>query len=239
MRADTQDLIVRRPLHGELVARLREMIVEGDLEPGAKIPEKELCGRFGVSRTPLREALKVLASESLVTLAPNRGSTVSIITLEQIEDVFPVMGALEALSGELACGAITDGEIARIRQLHDRMVAHWRQGDLPGYFKLNQAIHEAILAGARNATLAALYRSLSGRIRRARYIANMSEERWAQAVAEHEEIVAALEARDAKALGEILKRHLRNKLETVADWIRHQSPQTAARPAEGFPGRAD
>ena len=211
--------IVRQSLHEELVGLVRELIVDGDLPPGIKIPEKELCERFGVSRTPLREALKVLASEGLVTLTPNRGAAASQITIEDLEEVFPVMGALEALAGELACEEMTAREIASVRSLHNRMIEHYRQEQLKPYFQLNQSIHEAILAGSRNNSLIAMYRSLAGRVRRARYFANMSRNRWDQAAAEHEEIIAALEARDGAQLAAILKRHLQNKFETVSQQL--------------------
>lgn len=211
--------IIRRSLHDELLERLRAMIVDGALEPGAKIPEKDLCERFGISRTPLREALKVLANEGLVVLTPNRGAVVSELTLADLEETFPVMGALEALSGQLACARITDDEIKAVRAIHDTMLGHYDRRDLGPYFATNQEIHEHILDAARNQTLATLYRSLTGRVRRARYMANMSEARWAQAVAEHEEIIAALEARDGARLGEILRNHLVNKFETVREAI--------------------
>jgi len=211
--------IRRRSLHDELTERLRDLITSGHLGPGEKVPEKQLCELFGVSRTPLREALKVLASEGTVTLRPNRGAVVTALTLKELEEAFPVMGALEALSGEIACRQITDQEIAVIRSLHERMVAHWQRSEMQPYFRLNQSIHEAILEATRNETLKATYRALSGRLMRARYIANMSPERWAQAVAEHEAILAALEARDGTRLSEILKAHLANKLETVRDWL--------------------
>ena len=207
--------IVRRSLHDELTDRLRHLIVEGDLAPGAKVPEKQLCERFGVSRTPLREALKVLASEGLVQLRPNRGAVVSRLTMEDLEETFPVMGALEALSGELACERISDREIAAVREAHEKMVEHYEQGELAPYFRLNQEIHERILQAAGNPTLTSLHRGLTGRVRRARYMANMSPERWARAVAEHEEILSALEARDGARLSRILKDHLANKFETV------------------------
>ncbi len=211
--------IIRQSLHEELVGLVRELIVDGDLPPGIKIPEKELCERFGVSRTPLREALKVLASEGLVTLTPNRGAAASQITIEDLEEVFPVMGALEALAGELACEQMTAREIASVRSLHNRMVEHYRQEQLKPYFQLNQSIHEAILAGSRNNSLIAMYRSLAGRVRRARYFANMSRDRWDQAAAEHEEIIAALEARDGTQLAALLKQHLQNKFETVSQQL--------------------
>lgn len=214
--------IERRSLHDTLAARLRSMIAAGELLPGAKVPEKQLCERFGVSRTPLREALKVLASEGLVTLRPNRGAVVTALTVKELEEAFPVMGALEALSGEIACRRITDAEVAEIRSLHEQMVEHWRHRELQPYFQLNQKIHEAILQATQNETLKSAYRGLSGRLVTARYIANMSPERWARAVAEHESILACLEARDGTRLAEILKAHLANKLETVKEWLVQQ-----------------
>lgn len=220
--------IMRRSLHDELLFRLRDLIIDGHLVPGEKVPEKALCARFGVSRTPMREALKVLANEGLVTLTPNRGATVSTLTIEDLEEAFPVMGALEALSGEMAAARITDDQIAAIRDLHETMVAHYRRGELGPYFTLNQKIHEAILEAAGNPTLAGLYRGLAGRVRRARYLANISAERWAQAVAEHEEILAALEARAPEQLGGILKRHLAATFETVRATLIKEKPSDRA-----------
>ena len=216
------DSIPRRSLHDELTERLRTLITRGDLAPGEKVPENDLCKQFGVSRTPLREALKVLASEGIVTLRPNRGAMVSALTTEELEEVFPVMGALEALSGEIACKRITDREIQTIRKLHEAMVQHWKNGELQPYFRLNQRIHEAILEATRNDTLKSIYRGLSGRILSARYIANMSPARWAKAVEEHEAILKALDARDGAKLSKILKAHLANKLATVKDWLMAQ-----------------
>jgi len=209
--------IQRRPLHNELADRLRHMIVEGELAPGEKLAEKELCEQFGVSRTPLREAMRVLATEGLVLLTPNRGCTVAKLTLADLDEAFPIMGALEALSGELACRHITDAEIARIGDLHERMVKKYEAGALSDYFKLNEQIHQLILAAARNPTLSQMQLSLSGRVRRARYMANMSPARWARAVAEHEKILEALSARDGKRLAVLLKEHLANKLQTVKE----------------------
>ncbi|WP_299359804.1 GntR family transcriptional regulator [uncultured Paracoccus sp.] len=209
----------RKSLHEELTQALQELIIRGDLQPGKKVPEKDLCALYGVSRTPLREALKVLAMDGLVRLEPNHGAWVSQITIEDLDEVFPVMAALEALAGELACRNITDDEVRAIRVLHDRMVAHYEAHELDGYFATNQQIHEAILAAARNATLSAQYRSLAARVRRARYVANMTPERWARATEEHEAIMRCLEDRNAEGLSAILKQHLRNKLETVREWL--------------------
>lgn len=212
-------IISRRSLHDELVDRLYEMIVDGTLAAGNKVPERALCESFGVSRTPMREALKVLAAEGLVSLEPNRGAWVTQISLEELEEVFPVMGVLEALSGELACQRITDKEVDHIRDLHRQMDTHYRNRNRPEYFKANQLIHEAILEAAGNKTLAQQYRTLAARMRRARYLANMSDTRWEKSLEEHEEILRALEDRNGKALAQILRDHLANKFQTVREWL--------------------
>ncbi len=209
------DPIERKTLHAELVGRLRSLIVEGHFPPGEKLGEQEICDRFHVSRTPLREALKVLAGEGLVEIVPNRGARVSKLTAADLDEAFPVMGALEGLAGELACANISDRGVAAIGKVHTRMVAHYRAGELSDYFRDNEMIHDMILMAADNPTLARMQHGLAGRVRRARYRANMTPKRWAAAVAEHEEILAALQARDGKRLGDVLKRHLANKLDAV------------------------
>jgi DNA-binding GntR family transcriptional regulator len=221
--------IERRPLHNELAERLRHLIVEGDLAPGEKLSERDLCSRFGVSRTPLREALKVLSTEGLVRLIPHRGAAVSKLTISDLEEAFPIMGALEAVAGELACRHITDEEIAQLQAIHMEMVAEHRARNLERYFALNQRIHEGILAAARNPTLAQMQRGLAGRVRRARYMANMSAARWAEAVREHEAILEALSARDGERLATLLKTHLANKLVTVREALLADEAKEPAR----------
>ena len=138
-----------------------------------------------------------------------------MLTAEDMEEAFPVIGALEALAGELACRHATDAEIARIAELHDRMAAAHDSRDRKKYFRLNQQIHEALAEAARNPTLTAMRGMLDGRIGRARYYANISTPRWDQAMKEHGEILSALKARDGARLGRVLKEHLTNKLETL------------------------
>ena len=207
--------ISRRPLHAEAVDRLRELITQGKLLPGARLNERVLCGRLGVSRTPLREAIKLLATEGLVDLLPNRGAVVSRIDPAALAETLEVMGALEGLAGELACRRATPARIAEIRALHEKMLARHARGDLATYFRYNQAIHLQIVAAAGNAKLAATYRQLNANVQRARYMANLSSERWNQAVAEHGQILTALEARDAERLRRLLQDHLAHKLASV------------------------
>jgi DNA-binding GntR family transcriptional regulator len=209
-----------RPRYDDVVSGIRDLIVEGDLPAGGRISERALCDRFGVSRTPLREALKVLASEGLVELTPNRGARVIRLTEQDAAEMFEVMGTLEGLAGELAATRITDEELAELKALHYQMALHQARRELMPYFRLNQEIHRKIFEISRNRTLINVYRSLAGRIRRPRYLANISAPRWAEALTEHEAILAALEARDGASLGQILKDHLRKTCETVKEALR-------------------
>ncbi|RJE82555.1 GntR family transcriptional regulator [Paracoccus onubensis] len=209
----------RRSLHEELTQTLRDLIVHGKLPPGVKIPEKDLCDAYSVSRTPLREALKVLANEGLIQLEPNRGARVTAITLQDLDEIFPVMGALEGLAGELACINISANELKKLQALHARMLVEYRENDLESYFASNQKIHEGILAAAKNPTLSSHYRSLSARLQRARYVANTTPARWSAAVAEHEQIMKYLAARDGQKLGDTLRLHLENKLAAIRQYL--------------------
>lgn len=230
--------IRRRSLHDELTDRLRDLIAEGEIAPGEKISEKALCDRFDVSRTPLREALKVLAKEGLVTLTLHRGATVTPITRDDLAEAFPIMGALEALAGELACARATKAEVNRIAQLHARMRAHYEARERPEYFRLNQEIHGAIAAAARNPTLDQMQKSLSGRVRRARYLANVTQERWDQAMDEHDEILEALQARDAERLARLLKQHLEHKMQAVTAALEAEERAAEKRAAKARVARA-
>lgn len=226
-------LVERRLLHEEVVGRLRDMIVQGELAPESKLNERVLAERLGISRTPLREAIKYLASAGLVELAPNRGAKVAPLKPEKVKEIFVVLGALEALAGELVCRNANDADIAEIRALHYEMLAHHARGDLAAYFRCNQRIHLKLVERAGNATLAQVYGSLNAYVLRARYIANLSRGRWDKAVKEHEEILDALVRRDGARLKLLLRDHLANKLVLVMEALGHAPESAPAQPAAG------
>ena len=145
--------ISRLSLHDQVAARLRTLLVEGRIAAGAKLNERELCEQMHVSRTPLREAIKLLAAEGLVDLLPNRGAVAVKLTETDVFDTFEVLAGLEAMSGELAARRITDAELAEVRALHYEMLACFTRGDLSNYYRVNAAIHAAINAAARNPVL--------------------------------------------------------------------------------------
>jgi DNA-binding GntR family transcriptional regulator len=207
--------IPRANLHEQAGVRLRQMIVEGRIAPGAKLNERELCEVLDVSRTPLREAIKMLAAEGLVELVPNRGAIAVQLSEEDVRHTFEVMGGLEALSGELAAQRITDAELAEIKAMHFEMLAAYTRRDLSNYYRLNAKIHGAINAAAKNPVLAATYDRVNARLQALRFRSNQDEEKWKSAMKEHEQMIEALSKRDAAALRTVLAGHLMNKLNVV------------------------
>lgn len=208
------DAIAQQSLHDELLNRLRKMIIDGKFVPGDKIPERQLCDQFGVSRTPLREALKVLAAEGLVQLAPNRGAMVAAYSPEDLEECLPMAATIESLAGELACANITDEEIAAIKGVHAGMLAAHNAGNLDASLAMNREIHQRIVRAARNPLLAAIHDSLFFRVGRARLAPYLSKETIAKALADHHDIMEALEARQAQRLARVLRSHIEDLAET-------------------------
>ena len=202
---------------------LRGLITDGTLAPGARLNERALCDRLGVSRTPLREAFRVLAAEGLIELTPNRGAQVVAPSESDIRDSFELMGALEALAGELACERITPEEIAQVKALTFQMLACHARRDLPAYYTLNRAIHDRINAAARNGALAHTYNTLNLRLQSLRFRSNFDEDKWARAASQHLAMVELLEARDGVRLASILRDHLRAKGEAVLDAMKRAS----------------
>jgi DNA-binding GntR family transcriptional regulator len=207
-------------LHREILTRLRDYIVEGNLPDGARVPERLLCEMLGISRTPLREALKVLSSEGLIDLLPNRGSRVRRLNPQEVRELFEIMGGLEALAGRLACENIDQKQFEEIESLHHKMDGLYLRRRLPEYLQCNQLIHQKIVAAAGNITLLATYAGFADRIRRVRYWTNLDRkrDRWSDAMREHEVILDALRRRAGDDLANILFLHLRNKLEEAAEY---------------------
>jgi DNA-binding GntR family transcriptional regulator len=208
--------ISRRYLHDEVVDRLRELILDGELAPKARVNELELSHRFGISRTPLREAIKILATEGLLELLPNRGARVASLSEQEIDEVIEVVAGLEATAADLACRRITDKEVAMVADLTDVMLRAWEREDEEVYFRLNREIHEAIMRASRNDILGGIYANLSGRIQRARYTAHKTAEQWRKAAEEHREMLVLLKARDGAALAVLMRTHIRGKKPVIA-----------------------
>ncbi|GBD44966.1 HTH-type transcriptional repressor RspR [bacterium HR40] len=210
---------LRRPLAERAAEELRRLVLDGTFVAGERLREVALARRLGISRTPLREAFKILAREGLLVLEPHRGARVAPFDLAELEHTVEVLAALERLVGRLAAERIDDDGLAFLRDRQQAMREAFAARDLDRYFAANQAIHLALVAACRNPVLEEQYRTLNARILRYRYTANLSPARWAEAMAEHEAILAALEARAGERLGELLARHLEHKLAPLRAWL--------------------
>ncbi len=183
------------------------MIVEGELASGVRLHDANLARILQVSRTPIREATKLLAAEGLVDLLPGRGARVSELSIDDILDLFEAIAGVERHACELAAERMNQRDLDKLQRLHKRMARHHAEGERQPYFKLNHEIHFAIVEASKNTTLQAIHASLMSRARRARYAALASHARWTEAMGEHERIMAALVERDPRRAGEIMRQH--------------------------------
>lgn len=223
--------IARVGLTEQVAARLRTLLVEGRIAPGAKLNERVLSEQLRVSRTPLREAIKLLAVEGLVDLLPNRGAVAVKLDESDVIHTFEVLARLEALSGELAAQRIDDPALQELRALHFEMMACYTRRELSSYYRLNARIHDAINAAASNPVLSATYRTINARVQALRFRTNQDNTKWKRAVQEHERMIEALEARDGAAMSQVLVEHLNHKRDTVLALMRAGEiyPETSAR----------
>ncbi|MEO7337674.1 MAG: GntR family transcriptional regulator [Caldimonas sp.] len=218
--------IAPRVLHLQVGSRLRQLIVEGEIEPGRKLNERALAEQLQVSRTPLREAIRMLAAEGLVELLPNRGAVAAQMSTQDVADTFEVISGLEGQSGELAAERITATELQEIRALHFEMLAAHTRRDLPTYYRLNSLIHNHINAAARNATLTRTYLTVNARLQALRFRSNFDEAKWARAVQEHDGMIELLSARDGATLRKLMVTHLEHKRDAVLAQM-HAAAETA------------
>jgi len=209
--------IIRRSLHDEVASRIRDMIIEGVLAPGARVYEEQLGKTLGVSRTPMREALKTLASEGLVELAAARGAMVRRFSPKDVRDMLDVLAVLESFAARLACKAASEDQIAELRALHDRMASYFKAKNRLEYYKLNQDFHSGVLRLSGNAALQSAHLAIQARLKRIRYIGNSEPGKWNDAMAEHDEMVRRLEARDGDGLAAILAQHMEHTWERVKE----------------------
>lgn len=218
-RARPAQRINRPALHEEVATRLRDMILVGTLAPGVVIPEMQLCEELGISRTPLREALKVLASENLVELQQGRGAVVVEPSADDVKGTLYAIGAIEGACAVLACENISARDLQQIKQLHTKMVDAHKADERLKYFEFNQKIHERIVLASRNPFLINLHGKLTLRVRRIRFLGKQQIAWWDQAVEEHEEILILLEQRNGKALAEALRQHMYTTWTDIQDTI--------------------
>lgn len=209
--------IARMTLHESVLNQIRDMIIEGKLAPGTRINEVQVGAMLGVSRTPLREAIKSLSSEGLVEIVPARGAIVRSFSLKDIGDILETLKIIEEAAARLVCARASEETIAHLMRMHERMLLHYLRRERLPYFKLNQDIHAGIVEAAGNRILYETHQQLQARIKRIRFIGNEEDSRWAGAVDDHEAIMKALVARDADATATALGAHLDRTLVRIRE----------------------
>jgi DNA-binding GntR family transcriptional regulator len=200
--------LVPNSLHDEVAAQLRERIFAGELMPGTFLDEVRLAEQMNISRTPLREALKVLTAEGLVRHEPRRGCFVNEVTEQDLDEIFPVIALLEGRCAFEAAGNATDAEIEALQKLHDKLQRHAKAKRINEYYATNFAIHEAIIALAGNRWLAHVIGDLRKIVKLARLQQLHAPGRLEQSLSEHLAVFAALKARDAEGAEAAMRTHL-------------------------------
>jgi len=224
-----------RPLPQEVADQIREMVRKGHLEQGQKISEVEFCEELGISRTPLREALRVLAAEGLVDLVPRRGAWVSRPTIHEIQDMFEVMGVLEGLCARVAAEHLSGAQLAELEGLHQALESAYRDRDEEQYIQVNHAYHGLVQTLADNQTLNGIVSGLRQKIFLYRYRQLYQPDRFDQSIREHRDLLEAFRARDGTRAEALMKRHLQRQCEALV--ALYQAESAAA--VEDPPGPRD
>ena len=205
-------LAIHHPTLAAVVAdRLRRLITDGTLKPGLSLNERDLCERLKVSRTPLREAYRMLAADGLLEILPKRGAVVVERSAADIENIFDVLAVLEGLAVRQAAQRASDAELQEIAALHERMLAGYRAQDIGAYFEASMGTHVAIARAAHNPALSGVYEKLNLQVQALRYKSNLDRDEWMSGVSDHERFVRALLARDADAAEQLIRAHLVSK----------------------------
>ena len=220
--------LVPSSLHDDVADRLRGLIFDGSLAPGSFIDEPALCEQLGISRTPLREALKVLTAEGLLRHEPRRGCFVNQITERDLDEIFPVIALLEGRCAFEAARNASDADLAALDVLHQRLNRHAQARRISEYYETNHAIHEAIITLADNRWLAQVIGDLRKILRLARLQQLHAPGRLAQSLAEHMAVYAALQARDAEGAEAAMRTHLTRQREALRELARQRTSRISA-----------
>jgi DNA-binding GntR family transcriptional regulator len=214
--------LVSNSLHDEVAARLRDRIFDGELQPGSFLDEATLAGQMHISRTPVREALKVLTAEGLVRHEPRRGCFVNQVTEQDLDDIFPVLALLEGRCAFEAALNASAADLQALESLHDKLNRHARARRITEYYAANFAIHEAIITLADNRWLAQVIGDLRKIVKLARLQQLHAPGRLDESLAEHMALFAALRAGDSALAEAAMRTHLTRQREALRELARNQ-----------------
>lgn len=207
------------PLRDVVFNTLRQAILRGELKPGERLMEIQLANKLGVSRTPIREALRKLELEGLVHMVPRKGAEVADITEKSLRDVLEVRKALEELSVQLACEKITEEEIDKLRRAAVRFKETLQDQDVTKIAEADVEFHDIIYMATDNQKLILLLNNLREQMYRYRVEYLKNEEAYDQLIAEHEELIENISKRNKEEATRIMCQHIDNQVATVIDVI--------------------
>ena len=199
--------------------RLEGAIAAGHLEPGSRLDEQEIAQRFGVSRTPVREAFRLMAANNLVELRGRQGATVRSIKAQALIEMFQVMAELEGLCARLAARRVSQAWGAEIDEIHQRLVVAGRTSDIDVFYDINQEFHEAIYEASRNIFLAEQTRKLRNQVAAYRRRVTRMPNRIADTVREHEAIMQAILAHDPERAHAAMRDHVNLLGDNLLDFL--------------------
>lgn len=211
------------PLRDVVFNTLRKAILTGQLKPGERLMEVHLANRLGVSRTPIREAIRKLELEGLVIMIPRRGAEVARITEKSLKDVLEVRRALDALSVELACDRITSEDLARLREACEKFENVAKETDASVIAKADESLHDIIVEATGNRRLQQLVNNLSEQMYRYRFVYIQEENQHDNLVAEHREIYESILKRDKTRASAAAKLHIDNQEKAIVRQIRMEN----------------
>ncbi|RVT86626.1 GntR family transcriptional regulator [Rhodobacteraceae bacterium CCMM004] len=203
-------------LAAQIADRLRRDILRGRLAPGAPLKERDNAADMGVSRTPMREAIRILSREGLVVLRPSRSPVVADPTLEEVRDDMDVLLALEVLSGRLACTRASNADIGRVAQIQEGMAAAFDTADDLDRFEIDMAFHRSIAEASHNASLVETHSAYLGRLWRARFLSARQSRNVERVLTQHDAILAGLTARDPDRTAAAIDVHLSNLVDNIS-----------------------
>ena len=226
LKSESSSLRARKSLAEEAASALRRLILLEQLAPGAAIPERDLADVLGISRTPMREALRQLQVEGLVEFTNTRRARVANPSLDELAHYLVVLGALEALAGEGACDNATNDDIALVNELNIRMRETSDTADPLDFFNVDMDFHRAIVLASRNPPLIETHRQYNARLWRARFISSQRRLNRDGTLNQHDNIAAAITARDRQACAHALRGHLDTAISNIRKAFSERVPPT-------------
>lgn len=211
------------PLRDVVFRTLREAILKGELKPGERLMELQLASKLGVSRTPIREAIRMLEQEGLAVTLPRKGAEVAKMTEKDMEDVLQIRESLDELAVQVACDKITRQQLADLELVMENFEHAVQVGDLSKIVEYDVAFHDMIYEATDNSKLVAILSNLREQIYRYRVEYLKEKHNYPTLVKEHKEIVTALKHRDKDSVTEAMRDHIRNQAEAVKNIIREQN----------------